>query len=197
MKKKRIFVAINFPEEIKNEIEIYKKEIQSSLSEEYQSVFKWVREDNFHLTLFFLGYLEPREIEILKEILAETVPQHLTFNLVFDKIVLGPRPQKPRLIWIEGEETKKLLKLRESLKKKLLNSPLPIDRKEIERFTSHITLARIRTWQWRYIPMEERPEIEKEIELRIPVRSIDLMESRLKRPSPEYLKLDSFYLKKT
>ena len=58
-------------------------------------------------------------------------------------------------------------------------------------FSSHITLERIRQWEWRRIEPEERPEIEEEINLSFLVNSIKVMESLLKRKGPKYTILES------
>jgi len=55
----------------------------------------------------------------------------------------------------------------------------------------HINLGRIKTWQFRQIEPEERPEINENINLSFEVNSIEIMESRLKRTGPDYTILES------
>ena len=62
-------------------------------------------------------------------------------------------------------------------------------------FSPHITLGRIKTWQLRQIDPEERPEINEDIDLTFEVKSIEIMESRLKRGGVEYTILESVPLK--
>jgi 2'-5' RNA ligase len=62
-------------------------------------------------------------------------------------------------------------------------------------YTPHITLGRIRVWEFRQIEPEERPDIEKEISLSFQVNSIEVMESQLKRGGSEYTILKSCPLK--
>jgi 2'-5' RNA ligase len=62
-------------------------------------------------------------------------------------------------------------------------------------YTPHITLGRIRQWEFRQIEPEERPEVNEEISLNFEVNSIEVMESQLKRGGPEYTILESFELK--
>jgi len=57
--------------------------------------------------------------------------------------------------------------------------------------TPHITLGRIKTWQFRQIEPEERPEINEDIDLTFEVKSIEIMESQLKKGGPEYTVLES------
>ncbi|MDP2664070.1 MAG: hypothetical protein Q8P08_01380 [bacterium] len=58
----------------------------------------------------------------------------------------------------------------------------------------HVTLGRLKTWQWRQMEPEERPEVSEEIDLSFEVNSIEVMESQLKRFGPEYTVLESFRL---
>ncbi len=62
-------------------------------------------------------------------------------------------------------------------------------------FSPHITLGRIRTWEFRRIEPEERPEVNEEINLNFEVNSIEVMESTLKRGGAEYTILESCPLK--
>ncbi|PIX88575.1 MAG: hypothetical protein COZ30_00470, partial [Candidatus Nealsonbacteria bacterium CG_4_10_14_3_um_filter_36_16] len=56
----------------------------------------------------------------------------------------------------------------------------------------HITLGRIKQWEFRQIEPEERPEVNEEINLTFEVNSIEVMESELKRGGSEYTILESF-----
>ncbi|MDP2820850.1 MAG: RNA 2',3'-cyclic phosphodiesterase [bacterium] len=191
--KKRIFVAINFSQDIKKQIEDYKKEIQDSLSPELDFIFKWVIDENFHLTLNFLGNLSQQEIDKISEILEKISQNYKKSEIYFDKIVLGPAKNKPRLIWMEGRAGEELKKLKNNLDNIFLEQGF-LDKKDIQKFIPHITLSRMSSWQWHSINREDRPIIEKDIDLKIPVLSLDLMESKLKRTGPEYMKIKSFSL---
>ena len=61
-------------------------------------------------------------------------------------------------------------------------------------YTPHITLGRIRQWEFRAMEPEERPEIEEEINLSSEVKSIEVMESKLKPQGPDYFVLESLVL---
>lgn len=45
---------------------------------------------------------------------------------------------------------------------------------------SHITLGRIRKWDWQKLDLDERPEIEEDIDISFPVESIELMNSNFR-----------------
>jgi len=79
----------------------------------------------------------------------------------------------------------------------LSSSPSPVKGLESEGrpYTSHLTLGRIKTWEFKQIEPEERPEINEDINLSFEVNSIEVMESQLKRTGPNYTILESCPLK--
>jgi len=182
----RIFIAINLPEEIKKKLSDY----QSKWPE---LPCRWTKKENLHLTLFFLGYLTDEEVGEVCKITREVASKYSPFSISLDKILYGP-PKKmpPRMIWVQGEKLKVLSDLKEELEKSLTESIRFSP--ESREFSPHLTLGRIKTWQWRQIEPEDRPEVEENISLSFNVNSIEVMESKLKRSGPEYTILESVEL---
>ena len=96
------------------------------------------------------------------------------------------------MIWVEGEKSLALAKLKDDLENSLLQSNSSVFKREVRAFSPHITLARIRQWDWQ--KLEEQPKIEQDIDLVFPVQSIEVMESRLLRSGAEYIALESVAL---
>lgn len=174
----RIFIAINLPEKVKKEL--------SSFQEKWPELpVRWVKSKNLHITLAFLGYLSDEEVLKVMKITREVGQRHNSFLINLKKICYGP-PKKPaRMIWAEGEKSKELDKIQRDLVNSLL---LP---GETRSYTPHITLGRIRQWEFRQMEPEERPEVNEEINLSFEVNSIEVMESQLKRGGAEYTVLES------
>lgn len=191
----RIFIAINLPEGIRKGLENLEKEISGLFPEEFSGgVVRWVKKDNLHLTLFFIGSIPDGQVPQVCEIVKKIAQSQEPFSLSFKKVCYGPpRKMPPRMIWLELDRSPELLNLAEELKKGIGESGL-LRRMEARPFSPHITLGRIRTWQWKRIEPEERPEIDREISLAFEVKSIEVMESRLKRTGAEYTILKSFNL---
>ena len=189
---KRIFIAINLPKEIKLELEKLEKEINDLFpSELNREMIRWLKKDNLHITLLFIGWVKEEEIIQTCQIAKKVAQNKKNFSLRFKKVCYGP-PKKipPRLIWIELEKKPELLELAEELKKETAKAGI-LRKIEKREFSPHITLARIKTWQWRKIEPEERPEIEREISLDFEVNSIEIMESKLKKSGAEYNIIES------
>ena len=182
----RVFIAINLPKDIKEQFLAQQKRLRDL-------PVRWVKEDNLHITLIFLGYLKDEEVaevcKISKEVAQKTTP----FLIKLNEICYGP-PQKmpPRMVWISGEKSKDLANLKDNLEKELLGTTnLNNLKTEARAFSPHITLGRIRQWEWRKIEPEERPEVEKELSLTFEVQSVEVMESHLKRGGAEYIILET------
>jgi len=180
----RIFIAINLPENIKKRLIDYQLKWPELPA-------RWTKKENLHITLFFLGYLADQDLSEVCNIAKNVTLNHEPFSVNLTKICYGP-PKKmpPRMVWVEGEKSRELTLLNGDLEKSLINTG-----SVAREFRPHITLGRIRTWQWRQFEPEERPEVEEEISLNFEVNSIEVMESRLKRGGPEYTTLESCNLK--
>ena len=191
----RIFIAINLPEKIKNNLSSHQKEIESAFSyfgENFHPI-RWVKKDNLHITLEFLGHLKEEEMEKIEKILSEISQYFPIFKIKLTEICYTPEKEKiPRMIWVKGERSDILSEIKKELDKKLKER---ISFKPEKReFTPHITLGRIRKWEFKAIPLDERPSLEESIDLEFIVKSLDLMESKLRRIGPEYKILNSFML---
>ncbi len=183
----RVFIAINLPEDIK-------KQLRSFQSKWPDLPCRWTKKENLHITLEFLGYLTDEEVIELCQRIREMASGKKAFNARLNKICYGPTDKKPprsmsssdsflrsssfsiksrtpRMVWVMGEKIKEF------------------------NFSPHITLGRIKTWQFKQIDPEERPEINEDIDLTFEVKSIKIMESQLKRGGPEYTVLESVPLK--
>ena len=188
----RIFIAINFPEDIKKKLADY----QSKWPE---LPIRWTKKDNLHITLVFLGDVSNDELVEICKITKEIASQNQPFSISLSKILYGP-PKKmpPRMVWVEGEESEELGKLQTNLEK-ALNKNSTLRQNETsgaERpYIIHITLGRIRTWEFQRIEPEERPEVNEEINFFFNVNSIEIMESQLKKGGPQYTILESCPLK--
>jgi 2'-5' RNA ligase len=186
-KRHRVFIAINLPEEVKRELmKFYDKWPELPA--------KWTTKDNLHITLEFLGDLTDAEIADACKIVSEVASRNNGFSINLNKILYGP-PKKnpPRMVWVEGEKSEELGDLRKDLQDLLLQK-ISYRPEEGRNFSPHITLARISEWEFKKFDLDERPEINEEIDLIFDVQSIEVMESELKRGGPVYTILESHTL---
>lgn len=185
--QRRLFIAVNLPEKIKKGLLDYQfkwPEIPA----------RWVNKDNLHITLVFLGYLADDEIAEICRISKEVARKQDPFLLTFKKIVFGPPKKPPRMIWATGEKSEELAHLQNVLEKSLANAENVAFTSEKSSFSPHITLARLKSFEFRNMEPEEVPQVDEEINLNFEVTSIELMESTLKRGGSEYSVIESFPL---
>ena len=64
MNKKRLFVAINLPEEIKKNLFCFKNRY-------LEIPARWTKKENLHITLYFIGYVSEKNLEKIREALKE------------------------------------------------------------------------------------------------------------------------------
>lgn len=184
--KHRIFIAVNIPPQVKRRL----LDIQEK---HFDLPVRWTKIDNLHITLSFLGDIDDEHIMEMCKKTADVISKNKTFSIKINKVVYGP-PNKipPRMVWIEGEKNMKLGKIQKELEESLCEYS---QKEENKGYTPHITLGRIKTWQWKQIEPEERPEIEEELNIQFEVNSIEIMESYLKKGGPRYEILESYQLK--
>lgn len=188
MKKRRIFIAINLPEEIKNVLGEYEMKWP-------ELPCRWVKKENIHITLVFLGYLSDDEVARVCDAVKTVLSFQESFKIRLSSVSYGPEKSFPKMIWVEGESDGKLEVLQEKLEDALSESKIFFV-KENRKFTFHITLCRLNSLEFRALDIDERPDVNETISLELSVLSVEIMESELKRDGPEYKILQSFDLKR-
>lgn len=188
MQKKRIFIAINLPEQIRKALE---KEIAGLVLKLPESV-RFTPPDSLHFTLTFLGYQTDEDVGEVVAAMQEIVPQFAPPEIRFERIVYGPPlPRRsdtregwvdaaPRMIWaVTDEKTSEALgEIKTALEEALAGRGVRFDR-EARKYLGHLTLARFEC-------AKELPEIETPFTPSFIPETVDLMESHLKRSGAEY-----------
>ncbi len=186
--RRRVFIAVNLPDDIKNKLLGFRDKWPDLPA-------RWTAKNNLHITLAFLGYLTDEEMLAVCNVTREVASRHKMHEIKLNKIIYGPNKKlPPRMVWIETEKSSELQSVKTDLAA-LLASKIKYALEERD-FAPHITLARIKTWEWRKIEPEERPTINEEINLSFEAKSIEVIESRLKKGGAEYTILENAPLSK-
>lgn len=187
MKKRRLFIAINLPQEIK-------KKLLDFQAQWADLPVRWAKENNLHLTLIFIGYVADEEMVEICRLARQVGQKEQSFEIRFNKICLGPPGKPARLIWLEGEANPALAKLKNNLEKMLFQSDKSgFNHLEKRLYRPHITLARIKHREWRQMALA--PNLERQVDYSFAVNSIEVMESHLSRQGAEYIVLESVEFK--
>jgi len=183
----RVFIAINFPEDIKEKL--------FNFSNKYSHLpARWVKKENIHITLSFLGNLDDNQLLETIETVKKVAVKHSSISIKLNKICYGP-PEKfpPRMVWVKGEENNDLSRLHTDLEDTFFKLPsYEYKIKENRPFFLHITLARIKSFEFR--KLAENIEIKEDLDLNFKVNTIQVIESELKKTGSEYALLESVTL---
>ena len=133
----RAFIAIELPEEITAFIHKIQEGVRS-----YGFKVRWVRPENIHLTLKFLGDINNEDIKKAGDAIISAASENASMSLGAKGIGFFPGVKRSRVIWtgIAGQ-TKELTDLQKTLEGKLDTVGFP---KEKRPFKGHLTIARIK-----------------------------------------------------
>ena len=175
----RSFVALTLPE---SNLVALQRHLAECARE--APAYRWVERDSLHLTLRFLGNLEPEALERVRDELAGV--RGAPFRLALDgRGTFGSRAA-PRVVWIGvsvGLDVCAALAARvEAACQRAGLEPEP------RRFQAHVTLARARSDGDRLPPLPDPPALTPWT-----VEDFALYESRL-RQQPRYVVLERYTL---
>jgi RNA 2',3'-cyclic 3'-phosphodiesterase len=171
----RLFIGIKLPEKILNEIFL----IQNNLP---KFIGKKTEKQNIHLTLKFLGELNQKYLEKIKENLRKIKSKKIIAEI--NKIGFFSE-EFLRIIWLSLDNCDEL--------QKLVDSSLENIFKREERFMGHITIARIKDVANKDLFIKEVKDI-KVNKMSFEVNKFCLMQSILTSSGIEYKVIEEFYL---
>ncbi len=131
-------MAVEIPDGIRRALGSLEEELRSSGAD-----VKWVRPESVHLTLKFLGEIDPGRVAEIRTELECVVGSHDPFSVRVRGMGCFPRMNQPRVVWVGliGDEGR-LLRLQGDVETVLERLGFP---KEERPFRAHLTLGRVRT----------------------------------------------------
>lgn len=178
----RVFIAISFNQKLTKEL----KEIQDQFKRLSLNA-SWVKPENIHLTLKFLGEIETNRISQIFDPINKTASAFSSFNLRFSKLGIFPNWNRPRIFWIGLDDKEEILKkLKKRLELELFNVGFLRDMKP---FSPHLTLARLRSPNNKNLLKKEIEKFSVPLTRLIKVSEIKLYKSSLHLEGAEYAKL--------
>ncbi len=132
----RLFIAIHLPEEFKAAIE----DIFSSISRQRPRGLRFVKPDNIHLTLKFLGDTDEGLIPELTDRLDEVATTQSPFSLSLSGAGAFPNLKRPRVFWIGvGGDIERITALAKAVDDTCSRLNFP---REKRAYSPHLTVAR-------------------------------------------------------
>jgi 2'-5' RNA ligase len=180
----RLFIALDLDEHARTAIVAEQKRLASALREAGRSSIRWVRPDQMHLTLVFLGEINEARAEGVIAEIREEVPQ-AAFELVFEGIGVFPPRGAPTVLWAgTSSGAASAIALQSEMARRVARHGVPL---ESRRFQPHLTLGR-----WREARSADRQRVLAAASGRITALHVDhatLYQSRLSSAGPSYTAL--------
>jgi len=134
----RSFLAFELPVEIKKNVNRVSKEIRHAGLDA-----RWVKVENIHLTVIFLGNIKTEVIENINDAIGKVCPGYGSFQVALKGMGCFPNRRRPRVLWIGLDgDLDRMSHFRDDLQKSL--KPFGI-KAEKRSFRPHLTLARFRS----------------------------------------------------
>jgi RNA 2',3'-cyclic 3'-phosphodiesterase len=180
----RCFIAIDFYQDTLNRV----RGLQEQLFEEGFHEIRWMRAENLHITLKFLGDTDREKIAELRDKMFQVSRTSKPFILDFKGMGVFPGWENPRIFWLGFERSAELQTLGakiETVCKELGFAP------EKRSFSPHLTIGR-------FIQSSSSPRMAllkdkcEQLKIQFPkeiVTSIHLYQSILKPSGAEYSRL--------
>jgi 2'-5' RNA ligase len=152
----------------------------------------WVKPQNLHFTLKFLGEISVGRVQRLKVTLKQAAQGCKPFPVDFTNIGIFPNAKRPRVIWLGlGDPTAQLVKLYQELEENLrVCGFVPENRK----FKPHLTLGRIRRLKNREQLISSLHSLPLPKLDQLKVTQVSLIRSQLQPQGPIYTELYSAQL---
>ena len=179
----RLFIAIDLPSDVRAAFTALLEELRATAPKA-----KWMRGENLHVTLKFLGNTDSERVRDIAAALQQ-VRSAQPVSLKFQGLGFFPNERRPRVFWAGMESSDNLRPLAESVDRAMHATGFAL---ETRPFTPHLTLAR-------FDPPGLPPNLEAAAKARasqmfgsVVAREFHLIESKLKPTGAEYTTVQSF-----
>ena len=133
----RCFVAIDIDQDVRAGLKSLQGRIRRSGFDE--PAVKWVRTEQIHLTLKFLGEIKDKDLVEVCQIVEEVASAGAKFSFTVKGVGVFGSPAK--VLWAGIEQNEYLLRLQKELNNRLAEVGFSADRRG---FSAHLTLCRIK-----------------------------------------------------
>ncbi|WGF89135.1 RNA 2',3'-cyclic phosphodiesterase [Marinivivus vitaminiproducens] len=126
----RLFVALDLPEPIQAELDRLETPMAG---------VRWLEDDQRHVTLRFIGEVDPGRLGDIADRLAEAAGE--PFQMGLKGLGHFPPRGQPQTLWVGVDAPPALQRLKAAIDRSLREADLPPDGR---RFVPHVTIARLR-----------------------------------------------------
>ena len=178
----RLFVALEIPTAVRENLATLLASLRAISKEP-----RWVRAENLHVTLKFLGETGDDKLDAVRHALG-TIRSEQPVTLQFRGLGFFPSERSPRVFWVGVEASANLKTLAADIESAMEKLGFPSEKRE---FSPHLTLARFERSQ---LPDALRKAIGENAQREfgsLRTGEFHLVQSRLKPSGAEYTTLTS------
>ena len=134
----RLFVALEVGTEVRDNLAGLIDELRGVDAAAAKNKARWVRVENLHVTLKFIGNVDDGRLDAIREALSEVRPGSAV-EMRFRGLGFFPNDRRPRVLWAGIEGSPNLSALAGEIDARLGQLDIP---QETREFAPHLTLAR-------------------------------------------------------
>jgi RNA 2',3'-cyclic 3'-phosphodiesterase len=179
----RLFVALEIPADVRENLAALIRDLRAMDERP-----RWVRPENLHATLKFIGEMAPEKLDAIRSALS-AVRSNAPVALDFRGLGFFPGEKRPRVFWAGMDAAPNLRQLALDVDLVLEKAGVPRDTRP---FSPHLTLARFndeRLSDKLRGAIQERSDREFG---KLQTAKFHLIESKLKRSGAEYARVATF-----
>ena len=179
----RVFVALQIPPTVRKNLAEFLATLRAISSQP-----RWVRAENLHVTLKFVGEMQAEKLGDIRAGLS-AVHSDQAAALDFRGVGFFPDGRRPRVFWAGIEASTNLAGLAGDIDRALEKLGVPPEKRP---FSPHLTLAR---FEPPGLPENLRAAIQENAKREfgsVPAKEFHLIESKLKPGGAEYTTLETF-----
>lgn len=184
----RLFVALEIPSTVRERFATLINQLRALESKSSAKKPRWVRPENLHVTLKFIGHIDPALLDPIRATLAKLCSDG-PVDLRFRGLGFFPNAKRPRVLWAGTAASPNLSSLARDIDSSLAKLGIPAEERA---FTPHLTLARCEPSA---ISAAMAGVVERDSACDfggLRTTQFHLVESKLKASGAEYTTLQSF-----
>ncbi len=177
----RCFIAIELSEDVKSGLAVLQQDLK-----ECGADIRWVKPDNIHLTLKFLGDVDETNVRSIVEQVVGACANYSFFDLEISGIGVFPNMKSPRVLWagVQGVD------MFEGLYRDIDAGMASLGfQKEKRKFSPHLTLGRFRSMKGKSAAADKIELHENDRFGSIKVKAVSLIKSELNPAGAKYTRV--------
>ena len=184
----RLFVALEIPSAVRDNLAVLIEELRAADAAATKNKARWVRAENLHVTLKFIGNVDAGKLDAIRAALGEVSSSGIV-ELRFRGVGFFPNEKRPRVLWTGAVASPNLASLAAEIDTRLEKPGIA---REAREFAPHLTLAR---FDPPYISEKLRAAAQENAARAfgaVRTGEFHLFESKTRPTGAEYTRLSSF-----